>query len=107
VKTKICWSHAIIDLAGVPSSGRLRQQTSMGEYFLKISGWDGIRSCAPMFFMGVWFQRERVDALLSVAIMGYVLWSMVKLGTESGMKAEFLRTHIEGLSLCCDEELAP
>jgi hypothetical protein len=38
---------------------------------------DGIRSCAPIFFLTVWFQRERAEALLSVSIMRHVLRSML------------------------------
>jgi hypothetical protein len=38
---------------------------------------DGIRSCALMFFLTVWFHRERGEALLSVFIMGHVLRFML------------------------------
>jgi hypothetical protein len=30
-----------------------------------------------MFFLTVWFQKERYEALLFVAIMGHVLWSLI------------------------------
>jgi hypothetical protein len=40
---------------------------------------DGIRSCAPMFLLTVWFQRERDEALLSVFIMEHILQSMLML----------------------------
>jgi hypothetical protein len=59
-----------------------------------------------MFFLTVWFERERDKALLSVAIMGHVLQSMVKLEAENDMEAEFLMTSNGGSSLCGDEELA-
>jgi hypothetical protein len=59
-----------------------------------------------MIFLAVEFQRERGEALLSVAIMGHVLRSMVKSGAENDMEAEFLMTSNDGLSLCGDEELA-
>jgi hypothetical protein len=64
------------------SSGRLRWRTPLGEYCLEIAGSDGIRSCRPMFFLAIWFQRERCEALLSVAIMRHVLRSMVKSENE-------------------------
>jgi hypothetical protein len=40
---------------------------------LEIAGSGGIRSCAPMFSLTVWFQRERIEALLVVNIIGHVL----------------------------------
>jgi hypothetical protein len=46
----------------------------------------GIRSCAPIFFLTVWFQRKRGEALLYVAIMGQVLRSMVKSDEENDME---------------------
>jgi hypothetical protein len=58
-----------------------------------------------MFLQTVRFQRERCEALLSVAIMGHVLWSMLKSEAENDMEAEFLRTS-GGLSLCGGEELS-
>jgi hypothetical protein len=59
-----------------------------------------------MFFLAVWFQRERGETLLPVAIMRHILRSMVKSEAENDMKVEFLSTSIEGSSLCDDEELA-
>jgi hypothetical protein len=51
-----------------------------------------------MFLLTVRFQRERCEALLSIAIMGHVLRSMLKSELENDMEAEFLRTS-GGLSL--------
>jgi hypothetical protein len=59
---------------------------------LEIAGSGGIRPGAHMYFLTIWFQRERDEALLSVAIIGHVLWSMVKSDTGNGMEAEFLMT---------------
>jgi hypothetical protein len=59
-----------------------------------------------MFFLTIWFQRERGEALLSFAIMGNVLRSMVKSETENDIEAEFLITSNSGSSLCGDEKLA-
>jgi hypothetical protein len=59
-----------------------------------------------MLFFTVWFQRERGEALLFVAIMGHVLRSMVKAEMENDMEAKFLMTSNGGSSLCGDEELA-
>jgi hypothetical protein len=59
-----------------------------------------------MFFLAVWFQRERGEALLSVAIMRHILRSMVKSKAENDMVAEFFRTGIEDFCLYGDEELA-
>jgi hypothetical protein len=67
---------SLINLAGVSSSGRPHRQTSLGASCLEIAGSDGIRWCAPMFFLTIWFYMERYKALLLVAIMG-LLWSMV------------------------------
>jgi hypothetical protein len=58
------------------------------------------------FFLVVWFQRERDEALLSVAIMGHVLRSMVKPEAKNDVEAECPRTSNGGPSLCGDEELA-
>jgi hypothetical protein len=82
------------------SSGRLRWQSPLGASCLEIAGSDGIRSGAPIFFLTVWFQRERDEALLSVAIMGYVLRSMVKLEAENDRTTKILRTSVQGSSLC-------
>ena len=68
---KISLVHALIDLAGVVSSGMLRRLTPMGVSCPEISV-DGIRSGAPIFFLAVWFQRERSEAPLSVTTKGCV-----------------------------------
>jgi hypothetical protein len=52
-----------------------------------------------MFFLTVWFEREHCEALLSVAIMGYVLPSMVKPKAENDMEVKFMRTSSGGSSL--------
>jgi hypothetical protein len=57
-------------------------------------------------FLTVWFQKERVEDLLSVAIMEHVLGSMVKSDMENDMETEFLMTSNGGSSLGGDEELA-
>jgi hypothetical protein len=54
----------------------------------------------------VWFQKERVEDLLSVAIMEHVLGSMVKSDMENDMETEFLMTSNGGSSLGGDKELA-
>jgi hypothetical protein len=59
-----------------------------------------------MFLLERWFQRECGKALLSVAIMGHVLRSMVKLEADNDMEAEFLMNSNGGSSLCSNEELA-
>jgi hypothetical protein len=59
-----------------------------------------------VFILVVWFQRERDEALMSVAIMGHVLWSMVKSEVENDIEAESPRTSNGGPNLCGDEELA-
>jgi hypothetical protein len=41
-----------------------------------------------MFFLIVWFQRERCEALQSVAIVGHVFSSMVMSVVENDMEAE-------------------
>ena len=64
-KMKICWMRALVDLAGVVSSGMLRRLTPLGASCLEIAV-DGIRSGAHMFFLTVWFQSERCEALLFV-----------------------------------------
>jgi hypothetical protein len=56
---------------------------------LEIAGSDGIWSCVPMFFLAIWFQRERGEALLSVTIMGHILWSIVKAEAENDMEQSF------------------
>jgi hypothetical protein len=54
-----------------------------------------------MFLLTVWSQSERGEALLllSVAIMGHVVWSMVKSEAENDMEAKFLMTSNGGSSL--------
>jgi hypothetical protein len=42
-----------------------------------------------MFFPTLWFQRERYESLLFVAIMGHVLRSLVKLEPENDTKPSF------------------
>jgi hypothetical protein len=81
------------------SFGRLCWRTPLGASCLEIVGSDGIRSCTLMFFLTVWFEREHCEALLSVAIMGYVLPSMVKPKAENDMEVKFMRTSSGGSSL--------
>jgi hypothetical protein len=54
----------------------------------EIVGSDGILSRATVFFLTVWFQRERREALQSVAIVGHFFSFMVKLVMKNGMEAE-------------------
>jgi hypothetical protein len=72
---------------------------------LEIAGSGGNWFAHP-FFLIVWFKRECDEALLSVAIMGHVLRSMVKLEAENGRKDEFLITSNNALSLCGNMELS-
>jgi hypothetical protein len=95
----ICLTHVLNDLAGVSSSGRLHRRTLLGTLCLKIAGSDRIWSRVPMFFLAVWFQRERGEALLSVSIIRLVLQSMVKLETENDMEAKLSRTSSSSSSL--------
>jgi hypothetical protein len=60
----------------------------------------------PVFFLTVWFHRKCDEALLSVATMRHLLWSMVKSETENVMEAEFPMASNGGSSLCDDEKLA-
>jgi hypothetical protein len=101
----ICQMHVYIDFAEMLFSGRLCRRTRLVTC-LEIARSGGIRSCAPIFFLTVWFQRERGEALLSVATVGHVLRSMVKLEAENDMEAEFPMTSNRDSSLCDDEELA-
>jgi hypothetical protein len=59
-----------------------------------------------VFFLTIWFQRERGEALLSVAILRLVLRSMLKSEVKNYIKAESLRTSSGDSSLCGDEDLA-
>ena len=68
-KMKIYRMLVPIELAGRSCSGRLRRRTPLGVSCLEIAGSGGIRSDAPMFYLTVWFQRERFEALLAVNIM--------------------------------------
>jgi hypothetical protein len=61
-----------MDLSGVSSFGRLCRRTPMGASCLEIAGSEGIRSCAPVFLLAVWFQMERGEAPLPVTIMCHV-----------------------------------
>jgi hypothetical protein len=57
-------------------------------------------------FLTNWFQREHDEDLMSFAIMGHVLRSMVNSDAENDMETKFLMTSNIGSSLCVDEELA-
>jgi hypothetical protein len=85
---KILLMHVFIDLAEVLSSGRLRRGTSLDDSCLKFSGSVGIRSYATMFFLTVWFQRERCEALRSVAIVRHVFSHTMKSVAENDMKVK-------------------
>jgi hypothetical protein len=50
-KVKICWMLVPINLAKVLCYKRLRRRTPLGASCLEIAGSDGIRSCAPMFYI--------------------------------------------------------
>jgi hypothetical protein len=51
-------------------------------------GSDEIWSRVTVFFLTVWFQRERCEALQSIAVVGHVFSSMVKSVAENGMETE-------------------
>jgi hypothetical protein len=59
----ICRIHVPIDLAEVSCFGRLHRHTPLGDSCLEIAGSGGIWSCAPIFSLTIWFQRERFEAL--------------------------------------------
>jgi hypothetical protein len=58
------------------------------------------------FLISFGFRGSVAKSLLSIAIMGLFLWSMVKSEAENDMGCEFLRTSSDGLSLCDDKELS-
>ena len=61
--------HVSIDLAGSVGFRKAPPAKSIGRSCPEIAGSGGIRSDAPMFYLTVWFQRERFEALLAVNIM--------------------------------------
>ena len=58
----------------------------------------------PCFYLTVWFQRERFEALLAVNIMEHA-FSFHGAGRECHGRQD-LKSSNGGLSLCGDEELA-
>jgi hypothetical protein len=52
-----------------------------------------------MFFLTIWFQRKRGEALLFIAIMGHDFCSMVKSEAENDIDPKFLMTTNVGSSL--------
>jgi hypothetical protein len=79
---------AIIDPVEVSSSERLHQQTPLRD--MPRDCWIEWYSVVNTHvFFTVWFQRECGKALLSVAIMGHVLRSMVKSVAENDMETRF------------------
>jgi hypothetical protein len=57
------------DLAEVSCSGRLCRQTALGVSAWKLLDRLGFGQAHPCFYLDVWFQRERYEALLVVTIM--------------------------------------
>jgi hypothetical protein len=66
-KMEICQMSVPIDLGGVSCSRRLHRQPPLGASCLKVAGLDG--RAHPCFYLTIWFQRERHEALLFVTIM--------------------------------------
>jgi hypothetical protein len=85
---KNCLMTVFIDQAGgVLSSGRFHRRTPMDD-MPRVAGLDGIRSPVTMFFLTIWFQRERCEGLQSIAIVGHVFNLMVKSVVENDMEVE-------------------
>jgi hypothetical protein len=57
----------------------------MGNSCPEIAGSDEIRSCTPVDFLTIWFQREHCESLLYVAIVGHVLKSEAENVIEAEM----------------------
>jgi hypothetical protein len=63
-----------IDLAVVSSSGRLRRRTPLGASCVEIAKSDGNLVVRTHVFLAIWFQRDHYEALLCIAIMGYIFY---------------------------------
>jgi hypothetical protein len=69
-------------LSSEGSAGELQMDDMPGDCW--IGWWSVVRN---HIFPTVWFQREQGEAGQSVAIMGHVFSSMMKLVVENGTKA--------------------
>jgi hypothetical protein len=58
-----------MDLVGVTCSGRLRRRAPLGDHAWRLLDRMGFGRAHPYFYLTVWFQRERCEALLAVTIM--------------------------------------
>ena len=99
----IYWMRALVDLAEVTSSGRLRRQLHWAIHAWRLLDRVEFGRAHPCFTLAVWFQRERFEALLAVNIMGHVLvpWCWRRRSCQSRSEASN-----GGSNLSRDEELA-
>jgi hypothetical protein len=95
---------APFDLAGRSCFGGLRQRTPLDDPCLEIDGSGDPRSCAPMFFLTVWVQRERFKALQAVNTMEHA-FSFHGASGECHCRQDLWASN-GGFCLCGDEELA-
>jgi hypothetical protein len=58
-----------MDLAGVVCSRRLHRRTLVGDHAWRLLDQMGFGRAQPSFYLTVWFQRKRCEALLAVTIM--------------------------------------
>jgi hypothetical protein len=68
-KMRIYRRPFFMDLARVACSGRLRRRTPLGDHASRSLDWMGFGRAHPCFYLTVWFQRERCEALLTVSTM--------------------------------------
>jgi hypothetical protein len=95
-----------MDLVGVTCSGRLHRRTPLGDHAWRLLDRMGFGRVHPCFYLTIWFQRERCEALLAVTIMRRDSRSMVKKSSGECHGCRVLKNCIGGLSLCGKEELA-
>jgi hypothetical protein len=95
-----------MDLAGVACSGRLRRRTPLGDHAWRLLDQMGFGRADPCFYLTVWFQRERCEALLTVSTCDVISRSMVKSTSRECHGCRVLENCIGGLSLYTKEELA-
>jgi hypothetical protein len=75
----------------------------VGASCLDFAGSDGIWLCELMFFLTVWFQRERCEALLALTIMGHAFSPMVKSSGGERCASRDVGTSNDDLTFCGDE----
>jgi hypothetical protein len=68
-KMRIYRRPFFMDLAGVACSGRLRRQTPLGDHARRLLDRMRFGRAHPRFYLTVWFQRDRCEALLTVSTM--------------------------------------